>query len=230
MEQISAIGIQSAYGKKKVLLDVNLSAESGQCVGIVGANGCGKSTLFQILSGLRKADRGSIFFDGKEAGGRAGKKLFLEYVGYVPQENNLITELSVRDNLLLWYQNRKELEQELREGFLHMLGLDEMGNLRTGNLSGGMKKRVSIGCALAGKPPILLLDEPNAALDLPGKAQIRQHLLLYKKMGGTVLIATHDESDLDICEKVYAMKQGVSREIDRTLRGDALLLQLGKEE
>lgn len=226
MERVRAVGIQSAYGRKKVLLDVNLSVGSGQCVGIVGANGCGKSTLLQILSGLRRADDGSIFFDGKEAKGRAGRDLFLHYVGYVPQENNLIPELSVRDNLLLWYQNRKELEEELREGFLHMLGLDDMSNLKAGNLSGGMKKRVSIGCALAGKPPILLLDEPNAALDLPGKAQIRQHLLLYKKMGGTIVIATHDESDLDICERVYAMKQGISKEIDRTLRGDALLLQL----
>ena len=101
-----------------------------------------------------------------------------------------------------------------------------MCRLRAGKLSGGMKKRVSIGCALAGDPPILLLDEPDAALDLPGKADIRRYLAMYKQMGGTVLLATHDEIDLDLCDRVFALNRGVSREIDRNLRGEALLNQI----
>lgn len=222
MERIRAAGIESAYGRRRVLRGVDLSVEAGQCAGIVGANGCGKSTLLNILAGLRRADRGAVFFDGKAAEGRQRRELFLQYTGYVPQESNLIPELSVGDNLLLWYADKALLERELSQGFLHVLGLDRMVCLKAGKLSGGMKKRVSIGCAMAGNPPVLLLDEPGAALDLPGKAEVRRYLEFYKKAGGTMLIATHEESELDLCDRVYALTEGRCKEIDRTLRGEAL--------
>lgn len=228
MERLQAVNIVSSYGRKRVLSDVNITAKTGQCVGVVGTNGCGKSTLFNILSGLRKADSGEIFFDGQRAAGRGGGQLFKAYVGYVPQENNLIPELCVLDNLRLWYRDAKVLKQELEQGFLHELGIDQMCHLKAARLSGGMKKRVSIGCALAGNPPILILDEPDAALDLPGKADIRKYLNMYRQLGGTIILATHDEIDLDLCDKVYALKRGVSREINKTLRGEALLYQISK--
>lgn len=223
MERLQAVNIASSYGKKKVLCGVNISAGAGQCVGIVGINGCGKSTLLNILAGLRKADGGDIYFDGKCAHGR---QLFISYAGYVPQESNLIPELSVMDNLRLWYQDADALRQSLEQGFLRALGVEQMCRLKAGKLSGGMKKRVSIGCALAGNPPVLILDEPDAALDLPGKAEIRQYLGMYKQMGGTILLATHDEIDLELCDRVFALNKGVSKEIDRTLRGEALLKQI----
>ena len=212
MERLQAVDIASSYGKKKVLCGVNITADAGQCVGIVGTNGCGKSTLLNILAGLRKADGGEIYFDGNRAQGR---QLFIRYAGYVPQESSLIPELSVMDNLRLWYTDAAMLRQSLEQGFLKALGVDRMCRLRAGKLSGGMKKRVSIGCALAGDPPILLLDEPDAALDLPGKADIRRYLAMYKQMGGTVLLATHDEIDLELCDRVFAINRRESREIDR---------------
>lgn len=212
MERIVAKNIFSAYGKKQVLKGVNLSADAGQCVGIVGENGCGKSTLLNILAGLRKADSGEIY---------------AEKTGYVPQEGNLLWELSVLDNLRLWYPDKAELKHSLEQGFLKALGIHKMCRMRAGKLSGGMKKRVCIGCALAGNPPILILDEPAAALDLIGKADIRRYLADYKAQGGAVLIATHEESDLEICDKVYALHDGKSREINRFLRGEELINELG---
>lgn len=223
MERLKAVNITSSYGRKKVLCGVEITADAGQCVGIVGTNGCGKSTLLNILSGLRKPDGGEIYFDGNRAQGR---QLFIRYAGYVPQESNLIPELSVMDNLRLWYQDAGMLRQSLEQGFLRALGVDGMCRMKAGKLSGGMKKRVSIGCALAGNPPVLVLDEPDAALDLPGKADIRNYLGMYKQAGGTVLLATHDEIDLELCDRVYALSGGVSKEIDRTLRGEALLNQI----
>ncbi len=220
MERIQAVNIISSYGKKRVLCGVNLSAGAGQCVGIVGTNGCGKSTLLNILSGLHRADAGEIYFDGNKTQGRKG---FVDHVGYVPQENNLIPELSVMDNLRLWYKDANALRQSIDQGFLKALGIDSMCRLKAGKLSGGMRKRVSIGCALSGNPPILILDEPDAALDLPGKAEIRKYLGMYKQMGGTILIATHDEADLALCDRIYALNRGTSVEIDRSLRGEALL-------
>lgn len=223
MERLQAVNIASSYGRKKVLCDVSITADAGQCVGIVGTNGCGKSTLLNILSGLRKADEGDIYFDGTRAQGR---QPFVRFVGYVPQENNLIPELCVMDNLRLWYQDAGMLQQSLEQGFLRVLGVDRMCRMRAGKLSGGMKKRVSIGCALAGNPPVLILDEPDAALDLPGKADIRRYLGMYKQMGGTILLATHDEIDLELCDRVYALNRGRSKEIDRALRGEELLNEI----
>lgn len=223
MERLQAVNIASSYGRKRVLCGVNITAGAGQCVGVVGTNGCGKSTLLNILSGLRKADEGDIYFDGNRAQGR---QQFIRYVGYVPQESNLIPELCVMDNLCLWYQDADMLRQSLDQGFLRALGVDQMCRMKAGKLSGGMKKRVSIGCALAGNPPVLILDEPDAALDLPGKADIRRYLGMYRQMGGTVLLATHDEIDLDLCDRVYALNRGAGKEINRALRGEELLKEI----
>jgi ABC-type multidrug transport system ATPase subunit len=223
VKRLQAVNIRGSYGKKKVLCGVDISAEAGQCVGIVGTNGCGKSTLLNILAGMRKADSGDIYFDGTVV---RNQQDFIRFVGYVPQENHLIPELRVLDNLRLWYRDANALRQSLEQGFLKALGVDEMCQIKAGKLSGGMKKRVSIGCALAGNPPILILDEPDAALDLPGKADIRRYLALYRQMGGTILLATHDEPDLDLCDRVFALCKGVSKEISRTLRGEALLKQI----
>lgn len=218
MARIAVKNVFSSYGKKQVLKGVNLSVDAGQCVGIVGENGCGKSTLFNILAGLRKADSGEVCFDTGKPPAKS--------VGYVPQEGILMSELSVLDNLSLWYRDKAELQQSLKQGFLKELGVDQMCRTRVEKLSGGMKKRVGIGCALAGNPPILILDEPDAALDLFGKAEIRGYLARYKGRGGTVLLATHEESDLGLCDKVYVLHNGKIREIDRTLRGEALIYQI----
>lgn len=230
MERVLISNVESSYGSKKVLRDINICAKQGECVGIVGANGSGKSTLLNILSGLRLKYKGNIYFDGQLVTHKNAKKMFISYIGYVPQENNLISELSVKDNLLIWYQDKKCLEYEVNEGFLNKLGIREMYNIKVNKLSGGMKKRVSIACAMAGNPSILILDEPGAALDLPGKDDIRKYLVMYKQMGGTVIIATHEESDLDICDKIYALNKGESREIDKCLRGEALLRKINYKE
>lgn len=220
--------ITSSYKNKQVLNGVSLLADRGQCIGIVGSNGCGKSTLLNILAGLRKPDSGTISFDGQEAKGIKSRQLFIQYTGYVPQENNLIPEISVLDNLLLWYEDRLELKKELEEGFLKELDINNMCKLKVSKLSGGMKKKVSIGCALAGRPKVLILDEPDAALDIVGKNQIRQYLISYKESGGTIILATHEENDLAICDKVYAINEGKSTEIDKNLRGDSLLKFISK--
>lgn len=222
MERLKAVNIVSSYGRKRVLDGVNIDAGEGQCVGIIGANGCGKSTLLNILAGLKKPDSGDIYFDTR----LASKRMFIDYTGYVPQENSLIPELCVMDNLRMWYRDKEVLCRELEHGFLHELGIDNMCRTRAGKLSGGMKKRVSIGCALAGNPPVLILDEPEAALDLPGKARIREYLGRYKKLGGTIILATHDEADLDMCDRVFVLDMGMSMEIDRTLRGEELLKKM----
>ncbi len=227
---ITVTDITSSYGRKKILNGVSFEALRGDCVGIVGANGCGKSTLLSILAGTLKPKSGSVLYYDREAWKdngsgrmRGSLEVIRKMTGYVPQENPLIPELTVYDNLRLWYPDRKLLQQELEQGFLSLLGVGEFSEKQVSRLSAGMKKRVSIGIAMAGMPPVLLLDEPSAALDLVCKEDIRKYLQVYLERKGTVVITTHEESELDLCSKLYVMKDGRLKETDRELRGGALV-------
>lgn len=198
--------LKKSFRRHQVLKDVNLVVEPGTCVGILGANGCGKSTLLSILAGVQRGDGGAFLYEGTDLlrDGKARAQL----VGYVPQGTPLIEELSARDNLLLWY-SKTEMEIQLRSGVLQLLGIGDFLKVPVAKLSGGMKKRLSIGCAMAKHPPVLLLDEPTAALDLACKQSIAQWLRRYKQDGGTIVLTTHDVLELELCDSWYILKDGV---------------------
>ena len=198
--------VHKKYGKKAPLRGVDFAVEEGKCVGILGKNGTGKSTLLSILAGVQKGNSGEFLMDGKDL--FKDPKTLSEVVGYVPQGTPLIDELSARDNLLLWY-DKKSLERELDGGVLSMLGIGEFIGVSVNKMSGGMKKRLSIGCSIAKHPKLLLLDEPCAALDLVCKKSINEYLLRFRESGGTLVLTTHDESELALCDSVYILKDGI---------------------
>ena len=204
--KIEIKNIAKKFKKKQVLRDICLTAESGKCIGILGANGSGKSTLLSILAGVQGCDGGSFLCDGTDLlqNSRARSGL----VGYVPQGTPLIEELNAKDNLLLWY-DRESMKQELESGVLHLLGIRDFLNVTVSKMSGGMKKRLAIGCAMAKKPPILLLDEPTSALDLACKQEIAAYLRHYKENGGLLLLTTHDVMELSLCDAWYIIRDGV---------------------
>ncbi|MDD7403733.1 MAG: ABC transporter ATP-binding protein [Butyribacter sp.] len=196
-------------GKKKVLTNVQFEAFGGECIGILGANGCGKSTLLSILSGIQTPDSGSITLDGEDILSRRKKKDITSSIGYVPQECPLMEELTAYDNLKLWYcDSPLALEEELSDGFLAMLGIPDFLHVTVHHMSGGMKKRLSIGCSIAQNPYLLLLDEPGAALDLICKERIEVYLKNYKKQGNIILLATHEEREIAMCDRIYILKDG----------------------
>lgn len=202
---IEVKGIAKSYSKKRILKNVNFCAQSGQCIGILGGNGSGKSTLLSILAGIQKCDKGSFLFDDKNLFDYPRQRA--ELIGYVPQGTPLIEELTARDNLLLWY-NKKDMEKELSDGVLAMLGINEFIKTPVSKMSGGMKKRLSIGCAIAKRPPVILLDEPMAALDLACKKSISEYLQRHKQDGGILVLVTHDAFELELCDKCYIIKDG----------------------
>ena len=206
--QIEVSGIKKAYRKKTVLREVAFSAQTGSCIGIVGSNGSGKSTLLSILAGVRRADSGSFFYDGVDLLRRPGT--ISKVLGYVPQGDPLMEELNAWDNLRMWY-DRETLKNSLAGGALKMLGIGDFLKTPVHRMSGGMKKRLSIGCAVVSGPGILLLDEPSAALDPVCKERIRFYLESYKKEGGIILMVTHDAQDLELCNECYILKDGVLR-------------------
>jgi ABC-2 type transport system ATP-binding protein len=220
--QIAIEQISKSFGRKVVLDQLSFTADSGRCVGILGENGSGKSTLFSILTGLQKG-AGAFWCDGVDL--LKNPKLRMKTVGFVPQNPPLIPELTAYDNLLLWY-TRPQLLAELNGGKLAMLGIHEFLKVPVAKMSGGMKKRLAIGCAIAHDPQILLLDEPSSALDLVCREQIYAYLRSFSRRGGITLMATHEIYELGFCDDVYLLKGGrLSRyEGDRQL--DELIRQL----
>lgn len=190
--------LKKKYGKKLVLDGVTFSAKEGECIGILGGNGSGKSTLLSILAGVVGADAGTVEVKNGDRNAR---------IGYVPQGTPLIEELSAKDNLLLWY-DRKTLKQEMESGVLKQLGISDFWRVPVRKMSGGMKKRLSIGCAVSGDPEVLLLDEPTAALDIACKNSIYEYLNAFRKKGGLILWATHDVHEIETCDRCYVLRGG----------------------
>ena len=198
--------IRKRYKKREVLGEITFQIEKGTCVGILGDNGSGKSTLLSILAGTQKSDQGSFFY--QEIDLLKNPAVRNQVVGYVPQETPFFEELSAKDNLLLWY-DKSQLKSELESGVLKRLQIDEFVKLPVAKLSGGMRKRLAIACAVANHPKILLLDEPTAALDVSCKEMIYQYLKEFLSGGGYVVLTTHEAAEFTLCDVSYYLKEGV---------------------
>lgn len=182
--------ISKYYGKKQVLNDISFVVPDGSAIGILGANGSGKSTLLSCIA--KKYSAGS-------------KVRF----GYVPQENPLFDELKPIDNLRMWTNKKKpEILSLLTTPPLCKLGIQNFLDTPVKNMSGGMKKRLSLACALLEHPQILLMDEPFAALDLPAKQDALQFMQYYLGLGNSILIASHEEAVFQFCSHVYLLQNG----------------------
>lgn len=209
--KIEVKNVQKSFGKKHILNGITFESEGGKCIGILGKNGCGKSTLLTILAGVQRCDSGEFLIDGHPLFGKPAD--LRRNVGFVPQVTPLIEELTARDNLLLWY-SKEQIEKELNGGVLQMLGIGEFMKTTVSKMSGGMKKRLSIGCAMQTRPPVLLLDEPCAALDIECKLSILNYLRDYKKRGGCLVMISHDPMELEICDDCKIMRDGVLHDFD----------------
>lgn len=210
-----ATDLHKRFGRREVLKGIDLTVSYGSCVGIIGANGCGKTTLLSILAKTVNADRGQILMEEKSA------------AAYVPQENPLIEELTVKDNLLLWYKgNKKAMKEDLETGAAALLGVKPMIKRTVGELSGGMKKRISIACALANHARLLILDEPGAALDMECKADIRCYLERYMESGGAVILTSHEIGELSVCTQMYVLKYGRLEPVKEHLSERELILAM----
>lgn len=222
MAYIEVNGIVKNYGKTGVLKGASFYVNPGECVAIVGVNGCGKSTLLGVLSGSHKADGGSMSINGQSP--FKNKKIFSSYIGFIPQENPLMENLTVLDNLKFWYSGTgRDLKQDLINGVPAVFGVNQYLNKNVNALSGGMKKRLSITCALAKNPPVLILDEPGASLDVVCKQDILNYLEAYKKSGGTIILTSHEEGELKLADRMYLLKNGVLVELNGHPVGNELM-------
>ena len=204
--------ISFSYRNKQVLRDVCLTAKEGDFIGIIGKNGCGKSTLLSVLAGVKRPNSGTLSYQDAPLYKKGSVPAKL--VGYVPQLNPLLPELSVQDNLKLWFREATALPKDALQELYNQMGLTECFSTPVKKLSEGMKKRVSIASVLQNAPSILILDEPSAALDLPCKEVIHAQLLSFAQKGGIILFTTHEEAEFSLCTMLYILKDGVLQQAD----------------
>lgn len=211
--------IRYQYGRETVLDGVSLYACAGECVGIAGINGSGKSTLLSILAGVRRPAYGTISCDGHMLLKEKGQ--FAKLIGYVPQENPLLEDLSVADNLKLWSGTVPDESLEV----IRTLELTPLFKRRAGKLSGGQKRRLTIACALLGGQKVLIMDEPTSALDIGQKEIIHRYIKDFTAQNGVVIMATHDIMEMDFCDRLYHLDEHVLVEA----RTDQVVRKLRKE-
>jgi len=208
---IKISNVNKTYGKHTILKDVSMEIKPGEIVALVGKNGCGKSTLIQILCGILKPDTAEISYWDKNP--LENKKLFKEYIGYVPQDTPLLEELSVKDNLKFWAAGASEVDS----GVIAQFELSEILNKKTKDLSGGMKRRLAIACTLQRKNKCIVLDEPTSALDIYYQNGIVEWMKAYSDDGGIIIMSTHNESEIAVADVVYILNEG---EITRFNKGE----------
>jgi ABC transport system ATP-binding/permease protein len=203
--RIIAIGLTKQGDSGPILNRAGFVAEPGQFIGILGPSGAGKTTLLNALSGLRPAESGKILFDQTDLYKNLGQLRSL--FGYVPQDDIVHSDLTVTEALTFAARLRlpagtpRSEIVKLVDHTIASLGLSDRVNLKTGRLSGGQRKRVSVGVELLSRPPLLFLDEPTSGLDPLAEFKLMELLRRLADTGCTVVCTTH------VMENVYLMDQ-----------------------
>ena len=198
-----------------VLKDVDLTVEEGDYLAIMGPSGSGKTTLMNLIGCLDVPTSGRYFLGEREVNKCSDRQLATvrnKEIGFVFQSFHLLPKMSAVDNvaLPLLYAGVRRSERKKRAAeALEMVGLGERLNFRQDQLSGGQCQRVAIARAMAGKPRILLADEPTGALDSASGAQIMELFREIHEQGTTIIMITHDQNIAEHADRICTIRDGV---------------------
>ncbi len=211
--RVEAIGLRKVVrGGKNLLQDIDLTVLPGELVAIVGGSGAGKSTLMDALSGVRPATDGEVRYNGQDLGSH--RHLYRTTLGYVPQDDIIHTDLPLQVTLGYSAQLRlpRDTSPEERAAAVNRavedLGLTAHADTRVRELSGGQRKRASIGVELLTQPRIFFLDEPTSGLDPATDLQMMRLLRELADNGSTVLLTTHATKNVVLCDKIAFLARG----------------------
>jgi len=207
---IQAQGLAKRFGKVDALVDVSFTVQAGELFGFLGPNGAGKTTTINVLTGLARADRGSVRVAGIDCS--CNPKAAQHLMGVVPDESNLYPELTGYQNLCFCgalYGLRKRERQDRARQLLERVGLTEAADRGFGGYSKGMKRRLTIAAGLIHAPPLLFLDEPTSGIDVASARQLRQLIADLNAAGTTVFLTTHYLEEAErLCSRVAFVVAG----------------------
>ena len=216
---ISLRGVDHHYGqgalRRQVLFEVDLDIQAGEIVLLTGPSGSGKTTLLTLLGALRSPQRGSVKVLGQEMFGARSQAIHRvrSQVGYIFQSHNLLSFITVRQNVRMALElHAHHLNSSLNrvaDDMLRHVGLEDHLDKYPEQLSGGQRQRVAIARALVSRPPLVLADEPTAALDRQSGRDIVDLMQnLAHDQGCTILMVTHDNRILDVADRILTMEDG----------------------
>jgi ABC-2 type transport system ATP-binding protein len=196
-----------SFKKLKAVDELSLELPAGISFGLLGPNGAGKTTLIRMIAGLLRPRTGRI-----QVLGQPPSRKNARYIGYMPQLHSLYAELSVIQNVSFFakiygLKNGRQRRQRLEE-VIQLVNLWPRRNESVMNLSGGMKQRVSLACAIVHNPPLLLLDEPTVGLDPELRVTFWDYFTSLTRQGTTLIVSSHTMDDAAHCDRLGFMRQG----------------------
>ncbi|MCH4561224.1 MULTISPECIES: nodulation factor ABC transporter ATP-binding protein NodI [Mesorhizobium] len=203
-------GVTKSFGDKLVVNDMSFAVASGECFGLLGPNGAGKSTIARMLLGMTRPDSGNITVLGVSVPERS--RLARKSIGVVPQSDNLDLEFTVRENLLVFGRYFGMSTREIQgviPSLLEFARLESKSDARVGQLSGGMKRRLTLARALINDPQLLIMDEPTTGLDPHARHQIWERLRFLLASGKTIILTTHFMEEAErLCDRICLLEHG----------------------
>ncbi|MET7337434.1 ABC transporter ATP-binding protein [Nonomuraea sp. NPDC005650] len=217
MNVLEIRGVSKSYGRVHALRNVDLTVRKGEMVSIVGPSGSGKSTLLQIAGTLDRPTSGTVRVAGYDVSTLSDSQLSAlraRYIGFVFQQFHLSPGLSALDNVadgLLYTGLARRQRRERAEAALDLVGLSHRLGHRPNQLSGGQMQRVAVARAVAGRPPLLLADEPTGNLDSEAGAEVLSLFRTLNARGITIAIITHDPEVAMACPRRIRVRDGLVR-------------------
>ena len=208
MKMLEIKKISKEYGDMIAVNDIDLEINKGEIFGILGPNGAGKSTLIGMICGLIKRTSGEIIYEEKETSTRK----FKENIGIVPQDFALYWDLTAEENIeffcSLYGFRGKDLKARV-DKVLDFVGLTDVRKKKASEFSGGMKRRLNIGCAIAHSPKLIIMDEPTVGIDPQSRNHILKSVLKLRDEGATIIYTSHYMQEVDdICDRIAIVDKG----------------------
>src|SRR5437762_6190224 len=216
MNAVIVENIIKTYGKKKevtALSDISFDVSQGELFGIIGPDGAGKTSLFRILTTLLLADSGKVSVDGYDV--VKDYKAIRKRIGYMPGRFSLYQDMSVEENLnffaTIFNTSIKENYDLIKDIYIQ---IEPFKDRKAGKLSGGMKQKLALSCALIHRPSVLFLDEPTTGVDAVSRKEFWEMLKRLKEQGITILVSTPYMDEATLCDRIALIQSGKILSID----------------
>ena len=210
---VTAYNLSKSYGKTKAIQDINFEVGKAELFGLIGPDGAGKTTIFRILTSLILADAGEAKLNGIDVA--KDYKKIRQIIGYMPGRFSLYQDLTVEENLNFFatvFGTTIDENYDLIKDIYHQI--EPFKKRRAGKLSGGMKQKLALSCALIHKPEILILDEPTTGVDAVSRKEFWDMLKRLREKGITILVSTPYMDEASLCDRVALIQKGKIMQID----------------